>query len=210
MNTRYWLTLLPVLALVACEDRGRPILTPLPPVVGDQGDASVRVNGAAAAAATSAPTLVSLAAAPNVRVTPSRQGGGGGGDISLNFADTDIRDVVAQILGTLLGENYTIDPAVRGTATLRTTRPVGREDLLPVLQTLLAQNGATLLQSGGVYRVLPLAAAAAAPGLADGPGGAAPWSSPCGSPRPTSWPRRWRLTCRTADASSPTADAIPW
>ena len=91
---------------------------------------------------------------------------GGGGDISLNFADTDIREVVAQILGTTLGQTYTIDPSVHGTATLRTAQPLSRGQLIPVLQTLLAQNGATLIQNDGVYRVLPTAAAGTSPGLA--------------------------------------------
>ena len=64
------------------------------------------------------------------------------------------------------------DPAVRGTATLRTATPLNRTQLLPALQALLAQNGATLVQSGGIYRVLP--AAAGAPILAGdaGAGGA--------------------------------------
>ena len=72
-----------------------------------------------------------------------------GGDISLDFADTDIREVVAQILGTLLHVNYTIDPAVHGTATLHTVNPSPRSRLLPTLQALLAQNGATVVQIGG-------------------------------------------------------------
>ena len=36
---------------------------------------------------------------------------------SLDFADTDVREAVAQILGTMLGLNYSIDPAVKGTVT---------------------------------------------------------------------------------------------
>ncbi|WP_254070637.1 type II secretion system secretin GspD [Acidisphaera sp. L21] len=89
----------------------------------------------------------------------------------MNFADTDIREVVSQILGTTLGQTYTIDPAVHGTATLRTSQPLSREQLLPVLQTLLAQNGAALVQSNGIYRVLPAAAAGGISGLAGDGGG---------------------------------------
>ena len=51
------------------------------------------------------------------------------GDITLDFADTDIREVVAQILGTILKVNYTIDPSVHGTATLHTVRPLNRSEL---------------------------------------------------------------------------------
>jgi len=59
--------------------------------------------------------------------------------------------------------NYTIDPAVRGTVTLRTAAPLARAQLVPALQTLLSQNGATLVQAGELYRVLP---SAAVPGTA--------------------------------------------
>ncbi len=101
-------------------------------------------------------------------------GGGGRGDINLDFADTDIREVVAQILGTLLHANYTIDPSVHGTATLRTATPLARSQLIPTLQALLSQSGATLVQSGGaggLYRVLPAAAGAGGLGSAGTSGG---------------------------------------
>jgi general secretion pathway protein D len=88
----------------------------------------------------------------------------------LDFADTDIREVSTQILGNILKLNYTIDPAVHGAATLRTVTPLARSQLLPVLQSLLAQNGAALVQSGGLYRVVPAAQAAAALGT-DGTAG---------------------------------------
>jgi general secretion pathway protein D len=92
----------------------------------------------------------------------------GSGDVSLDFADTDIREVVAQILGMLLKVNYTIDPAVHGTATLHTVQPLARSQLVPTLESLLAQNGAALVTSGSLYRVVPAAQAA---GLAaSGPG----------------------------------------
>ncbi|WP_431267063.1 secretin N-terminal domain-containing protein [Dankookia sp. P2] len=89
-----------------------------------------------------------------------------GGEYSLDFADTDIREVVAQVLGGMLRVNYAIDPAVRGTVTLRTAVPLTRAQLLPTLQALLAQSGAAVIEAGGLYRVLPQAAAAAASGVA--------------------------------------------
>ena len=76
--------------------------------------------------------------------------------------------MVAQILGTLLKVNYTIDPAVHGTATLHTVRPLNRTQLVPTLELLLAQNGAALVTNGGLYRVVP--AAQAIDVAASGPG----------------------------------------
>ncbi|MFC7544374.1 secretin N-terminal domain-containing protein [Siccirubricoccus deserti] len=78
--------------------------------------------------------------------------------------------MAAQILGTILRENYTIDPAVQGTATLRTVQPLARSQLLPTLQALLAQNGAALVRSGTLYRIVP-AAQAPATAASEGVGG---------------------------------------
>lgn len=96
-------------------------------------------------------------------------GGGeaGGAEYSLDFADTDVREAAAQILGGMLKLNYTIDPAVRGSVTLHTARPVSRGQLLPALQSLLAGVGATFVpaeggQAGGVARIVPLASVGAA------------------------------------------------
>lgn len=85
-----------------------------------------------------------------------------GGAVSLDFADTDIRAVVAQILGSILHVTYTIDPAVHGKATLHTAHPMPLADLIPTLQTLLGQNGAELVADNGMYRVIPAASAGAA------------------------------------------------
>ncbi|MBB5372216.1 type II secretion system secretin GspD [Acidocella aromatica] len=93
---------------------------------------------------------------------------GGNGDITFDFADTDIRAVVAQVLGGILHVNYTIDPSVSGTVTLRTVTPLTQDQVLPTLQTMLAQNNAVLVQSSGLYRVMP----------ADQSGGAALASNP--------------------------------
>lgn len=82
-----------------------------------------------------------------------------GGDVTLNFADTDIREAAHVILGNMLKVDYTIDPRVRGTATLATATPLPRSALLPTLETLLNQNGATLVARGGIYEVVPLTAA---------------------------------------------------
>ncbi len=79
--------------------------------------------------------------------------------------------MVAQILGAMLHANYTIDPTVHGTATLRTAAPLARSQLIPTLQALLAQSGATLVQNGALYRVLPAAAGAGGVGAAGTSGG---------------------------------------
>lgn len=81
------------------------------------------------------------------------------GDITLNFENSAIEDVVKLVLGEILAENYTIDPSLKGTVTLKTTKPVTRDALLPILEEVLKMNGAALVWSEGVYRVTPLSAA---------------------------------------------------
>jgi general secretion pathway protein D len=133
-------------------------LPPLPPLGADIGSATPRVSGPVAASQIEPQVAVSTV--PSSTLTnPSAAATSGGGNVSLDFADTDIREVAAQILGNTLHVNYTIDPSVHGSATLRTVNPLSASQLIPVLQSLLAQNGATLVQTGGVYRVLPVAAA---------------------------------------------------
>jgi general secretion pathway protein D len=82
------------------------------------------------------------------------------GEITLNFENTDIREVVKVILGDLLGESYVLDPRVSGGATIQTGRPLTREALLPTLETLLHMNGAALVRVEGIYHVVPSAEAA--------------------------------------------------
>lgn len=89
---------------------------------------------------------------PRARVTAE-------GDITFNFADTNIREVVRVILGEILGENYVIDPEVQGTVTIQTSRPLTEAALLPTLETLLRLNGAALVAEEELYRVVPLAEA---------------------------------------------------
>jgi general secretion pathway protein D len=85
---------------------------------------------------------------PDVDTTP--------GDVTLNFDGTDIREVVKVILGDLLGVNYVLDPAVQGSASLQTGRPLRRDLLIPTLETLLRMNNAALVDNGGSYEVVPL------------------------------------------------------
>jgi general secretion pathway protein D len=82
------------------------------------------------------------------------------GDVTLNFVDTDIREIARTILGTTLNLNYTIDPNVHGTGSIETSTPMVRSALIPTLETLLNANGATVIERNGVYAVVPLPAGA--------------------------------------------------
>jgi general secretion pathway protein D len=162
------LALVALLATTSCTHRVEPnaVMPPLPPLGADTGQASPRISGPVSTAHSY--PRVAVSTVPSTAVSLGRSPGQPGtGTITLDFADTDIREVAAQILGNSLHLNYTIDPTVHGTATLRTVVPLSQTQLIPVLQSLLQQNNATLVETGGVYRVLPVNQAA---GVAGGPG----------------------------------------
>ena len=79
----------------------------------------------------------------------------GGTPISLSFENGDIREIVKNILGDLLGLNLIIDPRVQGTITIRTAKPISRSDIIPLLETVLRSSNAALVQDGAYWRVLP-------------------------------------------------------
>lgn len=84
-----------------------------------------------------------------------------GGEYTLNFKGTDLQEVVKAILGDILGSNYTIDEKVKGQVTLQTSKPVARDALIPTLEALLRTQGAVLVQTEGLYKIVPQAAALA-------------------------------------------------
>ena len=80
----------------------------------------------------------------------------GAQEASLNFEALDVREVAKVILGDYLKESYTVHPAVAGTVTFRTIRPIAIKDLLPTLEMLLRQNGAAVVKEDGIYKILPV------------------------------------------------------
>ncbi|HYN38597.1 MAG TPA: type II secretion system secretin GspD [Rhodospirillales bacterium] len=77
------------------------------------------------------------------------------GEITLNFVNADLQEVIKAVLGDTLGLNYVIDPRVQGAVTLQTGQPVPAAALLSTLQTILELNGAALVEAEGLYRIVP-------------------------------------------------------
>ncbi len=157
--------------LAGCSPPDQPVIAPLSSGSASYPRVQPRLDGSLGAPTAVGPALYSYGrtpagagsapGAPNARVDER-------GTITLDFADTDIRDAASQILGTLLRVNYTIDPAVRGTVTLHTATPLTTRQLLPTMQALLAQVGAEMLESGGLYRIVSVGVAGGAGGAAGG------------------------------------------
>jgi general secretion pathway protein D len=90
---------------------------------------------------------------------PPPRPGTAGAPVVLNFEGADLREVVRNILGDILGEPYTIDPNVGGQVTIRTTGGIPREALPATLETLLRMNGATMVREDNLWKVVPQTAA---------------------------------------------------
>lgn len=72
----------------------------------------------------------------------------------LNFDNADIYEVI-RVMAEMMGINYVIDPRVRGVVNIRTTGQISTQDIFPVFQTILKMNGATAVQKGTVYEIVP-------------------------------------------------------
>lgn len=92
-------------------------------------------------------------------IDPGRAGRGAQseeGDVTLNFQDSPIAEVVKTILSDILGENYAIGEGVGGVVSMRTTRPIPRDSLISVLDNLLRMNGAAVIKNDNYYEVVSI------------------------------------------------------
>ncbi len=78
------------------------------------------------------------------------------GDITLNFVNTDVKDVAKAVLGDYLKLNYEIGANVQGAVTIQTSQPLQRSQVLPVFEQALRLNGMAVVQFQGMYKVVPL------------------------------------------------------
>jgi general secretion pathway protein D len=80
----------------------------------------------------------------------------GRGGMQLSFVETDIATVVQSVLGDALGQEYVIDPRVKGTITLQSTGSVSREDLFAALEVALRIQDVAMIPSDRGYRIVPI------------------------------------------------------
>lgn len=79
----------------------------------------------------------------------------GGGSFTLNFDNAPLAEVVRAILTGALELNYASAGDLAGTVTISSARPVRRDELLTILESLLATEGFALAQRGGTYLIEP-------------------------------------------------------
>jgi len=74
--------------------------------------------------------------------------------VTLNFNNAEI-DAVAKTLATLSGHNVVVDPRVKGTITLTSNVPVAPSQALRLFAAQLRTQGFALVESAGLYLVVP-------------------------------------------------------
>ena len=77
-----------------------------------------------------------------------------GEDVSINFEQAPLSEVMHAIMGDILQLDYVVDQPVNGQVTLRTRTPIPRDELFGVLESLLKANNVLMIRgSDGRYLV---------------------------------------------------------
>jgi type II secretory pathway component GspD/PulD (secretin) len=77
-------------------------------------------------------------------------------DVSFFFDDADIYEVIQTVFGEVLKVNYIVDPKVKGRVNFRTTTPIQRDQVLPVMEIILRLNGVAVVEERGLYRIISI------------------------------------------------------
>ena len=69
-----------------------------------------------------------------------------GDDVSLDFEQAPLTEVIHAIMGDILGLDYIVEHPIKGEVTVRTRTPVPRDQLLEILESLLQANKALMIR----------------------------------------------------------------
>jgi general secretion pathway protein D len=88
------------------------------------------------------------------QTTPSRTQPRPSEPVTLNFVAAEI-EAVARTMATITGRNVVVDPRVKGTVNLVTERPVTPTAALNQFAAVLRLQGFSLVDTGGLYKIVP-------------------------------------------------------
>jgi general secretion pathway protein D len=75
--------------------------------------------------------------------------------VTLNLVNVPAPQAAKTILGDILSVKYTVDPSIEGKITIQTPKPVARSAVIDLFQAALRSNNAALVNTGGLYRIVP-------------------------------------------------------
>jgi len=130
------------------------ILKPVPPTTAEEPTEGIAISPDTKANRPPPKPEIEVGTAKFFKSQAAPRSSGGEGQVTFNFENQPVQAVVKAILGDMLEENYTIAPNVGGNVTYSTSRPIRREDAMPVLEMLLSWTGNALVREGNRYTVL--------------------------------------------------------
>ena len=74
--------------------------------------------------------------------------------VTLNFVNADIESVVKAV-GVITGKNFVIDPRVKGTVNIVSSKPVPRSLTYQILLSALRLQGFAAVEGQGVVKIMP-------------------------------------------------------
>ena len=77
-----------------------------------------------------------------------------GDGVTLNLVGASIPEAAKAVLGDVLGVTYTVSDKVQGSVTLQTSKPVSKDGILEIFESVLASSDAAILVDGPVYRIV--------------------------------------------------------
>jgi general secretion pathway protein D len=156
LSTMYGQVVWQVTPVPAAQQAAPPPATPQP--VAPQAPPPATPNAAAPAPATAPQPSTAPAQGPVVAppaapaAAPQGRLPDSGGFLLNNVSLTEMIDILAKRLKI----NYILDPAVKGSVSIFTYGEVRPVDLMPLMETILRVNGATMVQVGDLYRIVPI------------------------------------------------------
>lgn len=95
--------------------------------------------------------LVALTTAPLPALAQAKAQGD---RVVLNFINADIPSVIKAV-GEITGKNFIIDPRVKGTVIITSSRPVPRSQVYPILLSALRMQGFSAIEGNNVVKIVP-------------------------------------------------------
>jgi general secretion pathway protein D len=74
--------------------------------------------------------------------------------VTLNFVNADIESVV-KVVSEMTGKNFVLDPRVKGTVNIVSSKPVSRALLYDILLSALRVNGYAAIEDRGMVKIVP-------------------------------------------------------
>nr|WP_255609184.1 type II secretion system secretin GspD [Methylosinus sp. Sm6] len=97
--------------------------------------------------------------------------------VTLNLANLPIAEAAKVVLGDIVGADYVVDPRLEGKVTVHTSRPVKKSVAIELFQSSLRVAGAAVVESDGIYKIVPADQAATSGAPLSIGAGAAPRAS---------------------------------